>query len=139
MRMADLMVFIRRWARPPRKGEEGRCLGGELERSFGEDVRRDVECPVVVPVVLPWEVAETRDVAEIEYGFVGMTSELLAAPEPGGCSWLDEPTRFVVELSADGNVETLLLGMVAWDPGTDSSFCPPLALPLSRELRLSSC
>lgn len=113
MRMADLMVFIRRWARPPRKGEEGRCFGGELERSFGDEVRRDVDCPVVVPVVLPWEVAETRDNAEVEYGLVGSTSVLFPVPEPGSCSRFDEPTRFVVELSAEGNVETLLLVMVA--------------------------
>lgn len=66
MRMADLMVFIRRWARPPRRGVEGRCLGGELERSVGEEVRREVEGTVAVPGMLPWDAADTRDDAEME-------------------------------------------------------------------------
>lgn len=77
MRMADLMVFMRKWARPPRSGDVGRWRGGELERSVGEDVRRDVVRPVVVPVVLPWDVADTREVAETEYGFVKSTFMLL--------------------------------------------------------------
>lgn len=54
MRMADLMVLTRRCARPPRRGEEGRCLGGELERS------------VVTPGALVCEVVEIREDAEAE-------------------------------------------------------------------------
>lgn len=66
MSIADLMVFMRSWERPPRSGEDGRCRGGELERSVGEDVRRDMVRRDVLPTALPCETADTREVAEAE-------------------------------------------------------------------------
>lgn len=66
MRIADLMVFMRRWARPPRSGDEGRCLSCGPAGSVGEDVRRDRSWFVVVPEVLVWEVADNRELADVE-------------------------------------------------------------------------
>jgi hypothetical protein len=67
--MADLMVFMRRWARPPRSGDEGRCLRGAVEGSVGEDVRWDgvrLVVVVAVPVALAWDVADMRELADVE-------------------------------------------------------------------------
>lgn len=66
MRTADLMVFMRRCARPPRSGEEGRCLSGAVEGSVGEDVRRDLVRLVVVAGALVWDVADSRELADVE-------------------------------------------------------------------------
>lgn len=105
---------------------------------MGEDVRRDVVRPVAAPVVLPWDVADTNEVAETEYGFVRSTFVLLALAL-GYCGRLGGLSRLVVELSAEGNVDTLLLvvAVMARDGGTDSPFCAPLTLPLPPELRFS--
>lgn len=100
-------------------------------------MRREVVCPEAKPLVLAWEVADTSEVAEVEYGLEGNTLVVLLVAL-GSCRWLGGLSRLVVEFSADGRVDTLLLAVVgAWDMGTSSSLCPPLALPLAVEILFS--
>ncbi len=64
MRMADLMVLSRRWARPgPRKGDDGRCWARPAASSACPGVRA---VPVPMPVPLVCEAAESSELTEDE-------------------------------------------------------------------------
>lgn len=74
-----------------------------------------------MPVVLPDELADTREVADTEYGLVEITLVVLVLAL-GSCTWGGGLSRLVVEFSAEGKVDTLLLAVVvvACDAGVAS-------------------
>ena len=69
--MADLTVLARRVARPPRSGDDGRCFGPEPGST-------DIEPRATpTPVVLVWDVADTREEADAECICFAVVSRLL--------------------------------------------------------------